>query len=66
MKNKNKNKNKNNINDYIITDTNVLVPIVEFKNLLKKLKNCQKDKEKLIDTVNYLNKEIENYNKIQS
>jgi len=49
--------------DYIITDTSVLIPIDEFKELLKKLKNCQKDKEKLIKTVKYLNTEIENYNK---
>ena len=54
------------LDDYIITDSSVLIPIEEFKELLKKLKDCQKDKEKLINTVNYLNKEIENYNEMKS
>jgi len=45
-------------------DIMIELPENELIELVKKLKNCQKDKEKLIETVKYLNKQIENYNKM--
>jgi uncharacterized FlaG/YvyC family protein len=45
-------------------DVMIELPENELIELVKKLKNCQKDKEKLIETVKYLNKQIENYNKM--
>jgi len=41
----------------------VEIPIEEFQELIDNLENCKKDKEKLIKTVEYLNQEINEYNK---
>ena len=41
----------------------VEIPIEEFQELVNELKKCREDKNKLIETVNFLNKEIEEYNK---
>jgi uncharacterized coiled-coil DUF342 family protein len=40
----------------------VEIPIEEFQELVNELKKCREDKKKLIETVNFLNEEIEEYN----
>jgi len=45
-------------------DVMIELPENELIELIKKLKNCQKDNEKLIETIKYLNEQIENYNKM--
>ena len=39
------------------------IPIEEFQELVNELERCREDKRKLIETVKFLNQEIEEYNK---
>ena len=38
------------------------IPLSELNEIVSALKNCRKDKEKLIEAVNFLNEEIKKYN----
>ena len=45
------------------TKNNIVeLPLNEFKDLIKELKNCRNDRDKLINTVNFLNNEIKSLN----
>jgi len=41
----------------------VELPLEEFQELIRRLKECEADKEKLKETVNFLNNQISEYNK---
>ena len=40
----------------------VEIPMKEFQELMNNLENCKKDKEKLINTIEFLNNEIKKVN----
>jgi len=39
------------------------IPLNDLNEIVTALKNCRKDKEKLIEAINFLNEEIKKYNK---